>query len=95
VWTTSQFGHFTPGEGGGASSTCYIEGWVGPRAGLDVLQKRKICCSCRDSNQGRPTRSLIIVVRFSAYTTADISRNFISTNIQNMYSKHCNAQHNV
>jgi hypothetical protein len=29
-------------------------GWVGPRAGLDAAQYRKISCTCRESN---PTRS--------------------------------------
>jgi len=31
---------------------------VGHRAGLDAVAKRKIPCPCRESNFGRPTRSL-------------------------------------
>jgi hypothetical protein len=31
-------------------------GWVGPRAGLDAVAKRKIPCTCRESNLGRPVR---------------------------------------
>ena len=26
-------------------------GWVSSRAGLDDLEKRKICCSCQESNR--------------------------------------------
>jgi len=29
-------------------------GWLGPRAGLDVVAKSKISIFCRDSNPGRP-----------------------------------------
>jgi hypothetical protein len=30
----------------------WIEGWKGPRDSLDVLEKRKISCSYRDSSPG-------------------------------------------
>ena len=30
----------------------WIDGWVGPRAGLDVLEKRKVLYSYQDSNPG-------------------------------------------
>jgi len=45
------------GSGGIASqgekpNTHYIGGWVGPRASLDILEERKICCSYQDSNPG-------------------------------------------
>jgi hypothetical protein len=36
-------------------STHWIRGWVGPRVGLDAVEKRKIL-HCRESNPGRPTR---------------------------------------
>jgi hypothetical protein len=32
--------------------------WVGPRAGLDAVDYRKISCTSRESNPGRPARSL-------------------------------------
>jgi hypothetical protein len=38
-WSASRPGRFTPGEK--APSTHWIGGWVGPRAGLDDVEKRK------------------------------------------------------
>jgi hypothetical protein len=38
-WSASHPGHFTPGER--APVTLCIGGWVGPRAGLDDMEKRK------------------------------------------------------
>jgi hypothetical protein len=35
---------------------------VGPRAGLDVVAKRKIPCPCWESSPGHPARSLVTVV---------------------------------
>ena len=35
--------------GGKCCTTQQMGGWVGPRAALDVLQKRKILCSFRES----------------------------------------------
>jgi hypothetical protein len=46
-WSASRPGRFTPRER--ASSTHWIGGWVGPRAGLDAVVKRKILSLCRDS----------------------------------------------
>jgi hypothetical protein len=37
-----------PGET--ALSNHWIGGWVGPRADLDFMEKRKISCSYRESN---------------------------------------------
>jgi hypothetical protein len=39
-WSASHPGHFTPREGG--PGTHWIGGWVGPRAVLDAVVKRKI-----------------------------------------------------
>jgi hypothetical protein len=39
-----------------APDTNWIGGWVGPRAGLDAVEWRKIVCPCRESNPGRPAR---------------------------------------
>jgi hypothetical protein len=38
-WSNSRLGSFTPGER--APGTHWIGGWVGPRAGLDDLEKRQ------------------------------------------------------
>jgi hypothetical protein len=47
-FSASHTGRFTPRER--APGTHWIEGWVGPRAGLNTVVKRKILSSCRDSN---------------------------------------------
>jgi hypothetical protein len=39
-WSASDFCRFTPGER--AIITHWIGGWVGPRAGLDAVEKTKI-----------------------------------------------------
>jgi hypothetical protein len=36
-------------------------GWVGPRAGLDVASKWKISPSCRDSNLGRSSPTVVAI----------------------------------
>ena len=28
--------------------TCETRGWMGPGAGMDVMEKRKVSCRCRD-----------------------------------------------
>jgi hypothetical protein len=48
-WLASCPGRFTSGEI--APRTHWIEGWVGPRAGLDAVEKRKIL-PCRELNLG-------------------------------------------
>jgi hypothetical protein len=39
-WSASSTGRFTPGEI--ASGSRWIEGWVGPRAGLDAVDRRNL-----------------------------------------------------
>jgi hypothetical protein len=51
-WSASRLGRFTPWE---IAPGTHLIGWVGPRVGLDVLEKRKILI-CRKSNPGRPAR---------------------------------------
>jgi hypothetical protein len=36
-----------------------VWGWMGPRAGLDAMGKRKILCPCRESNTGRQAPNLV------------------------------------
>jgi hypothetical protein len=43
-WSASGPGHFTPGER--ASGTHWIGGWVGPRATLNDVEKRKFSTLC-------------------------------------------------
>jgi hypothetical protein len=40
------------------SGTHWIESLVGPRAGLDAVEKRKISYSCWELNPGRPAHRL-------------------------------------
>jgi hypothetical protein len=54
-WSASLPGRFTHRER--TPGTHWIGGWVGPRAGLDTVSKRKILTSCRDSNLEHPARS--------------------------------------
>jgi len=48
--------------GGKSSSTHWIGGWVGPRANLDMVVKRKDPCFCQKSNAHHPTHSLITIL---------------------------------
>jgi hypothetical protein len=47
-WSASRPSRFTPREK--APGIYWIGSWVGPRAGLDAVVKRKIPSPCRDSN---------------------------------------------
>jgi hypothetical protein len=47
-WSASHHGRFTPRER--APGTHWIKGWVGPRAVLDAVVKRKILSPRRESN---------------------------------------------
>jgi hypothetical protein len=51
-WSASRSGRFTPRER--APSTHRIGGWVGPRAVLDAVVKRKIPSPRRESNPRTP-----------------------------------------
>jgi hypothetical protein len=51
-WSASRPCHFTPG-------THWIGGWVGPRAGLDDVERRKILHS-QEWNPGSLVRSLLL-----------------------------------
>jgi len=58
-WLASRPGRFTPREG--ASGTPLIGGWVGTRAVLDAVVKRKIPSPRRESNP----RPQIFLLQFS------------------------------
>jgi hypothetical protein len=51
-WSASRPGRFTPRER--APGTHWIGGWLGPRAVLDAVVKRKIPSHCRESNPRTP-----------------------------------------
>jgi hypothetical protein len=51
-WSASHLGRFTPRER--APPTHWIGGWVGPRAVLDAVVKRKIPSPRRESNHRTP-----------------------------------------
>jgi hypothetical protein len=51
-WSASRPGRFTPKER--ASGTHWIGGWVGPRAVLDAVVRRKIASPHRESNPRTP-----------------------------------------
>jgi hypothetical protein len=40
----------------------WLLGWVGPRAGVGAIGKRKISCPCRESNLDLPVRSIVAAV---------------------------------
>jgi hypothetical protein len=47
-WSASHPRHFTPRET--APCTHWVGGWVGPRASLDTMEKRRISCPCQELN---------------------------------------------
>jgi hypothetical protein len=51
-WSASRPGRFTSSER--APGTHWIGGWVGPRAVLDAMVKRKVPSPCRESNPRTP-----------------------------------------
>jgi hypothetical protein len=54
-WSVSLPGRFTFAERAPFLGINWIGGWVGPRAGLNGVEKRKYC-PCREFNPGRPAR---------------------------------------
>jgi hypothetical protein len=50
-WSASR-----PGSGERTHGTHYVGGWVGPIAGLDAVEWRKISWPCWESNPGHPSR---------------------------------------
>jgi hypothetical protein len=52
-------GRFTPGKRA-PSDSHWIGSWVGPRGGLNAVEKLKIFCPCQESNPGRPARSPLL-----------------------------------
>jgi hypothetical protein len=49
MWSASRPGRFMPEER--ASGTYWVGGLVGLRVVLDEVEKRKMFCPCRESNQ--------------------------------------------
>jgi len=71
--------HFTPGER--THGTHRIGGWVGPKADLDGVAKRKNPCPYRESKAGCPARSLVTILagatpipQITNYTNIKISK---------------------
>jgi hypothetical protein len=56
-WSATRSDRFTAGER--TPGTHWIGGWVGPRAGLEAVEKRKNLSPCRESNPGRPANNLV------------------------------------
>jgi hypothetical protein len=71
---------FTPGERN--PSTDRIGGWVGPRAGLDAGDRRKILCPCRGSNPDRPACSQTLY--WLSYHGSSSSSIINNTNLANL-----------
>jgi len=57
-WSASRYGCFTSEKR--TSVTHWIGGRVGPKAFLEAVEKRKIFSPYRDSNSGRPARSIAL-----------------------------------
>jgi hypothetical protein len=58
-WSASRPCGLTPGYT--ARRTHWIGSWVGPRAGVDSMKKRKIYFPCRKSNPSHPAHGLVAI----------------------------------
>jgi hypothetical protein len=71
--------------------THWIGGWVGPRAGLDAGDTRKILCPCRGSNPDRPARSQTLYrLSYRGSLHFVIINTFVSS--ESTYSSRCKPQ---
>jgi hypothetical protein len=70
-WSASRPGRFTPKEG--ALGTHWIGGWVGPRAVLDAVVKKKIPSPCRESNPTTPIIQLV-AQRYTEWATTALKQ---------------------
>jgi len=69
-------GCFTPGER--APCTCWMWGWVSPRASLSAVAKGKNTCSCWESNPGRLASSLgTILIAVPTHSRSVIQRKLL------------------
>jgi hypothetical protein len=66
-WLASRPGRFTPGER--APNKHWTGGWVGPRVGLDAVEKRKIY-HCLESNPG-PSSPLLYRLSYPGICSRD------------------------
>jgi hypothetical protein len=73
-WLASRPGRFTPRER--ALGTNWIGGWVGPRAALDTVVKRKISSHRRESNSRTPIVQPVgqALFRLSHYIELSLTR---------------------
>jgi hypothetical protein len=75
--SSSSPGLFTPGEG--ASGTDWIGGWVGPRAGLDAVEWRKIFSLQRIELWQSRLWPIVIPTEITRLLTAKRKENYNST----------------
>jgi len=80
-WSAWRRDRFTPG------AHC-IGGWVGPRAGLDAVPRRKIPSTQREPNPRRPARSLV-TIQDTPYVNTIAWSCFLSYNSHIIARKSC------